>query len=347
MRELILSNDWKFWVGARQDSIGLHADGSISGVRISNHEYGWALDGDKLSIMDRRGRPRYELFWDGIAFTGTTLVRGEKVECRLEDTGRPRKATHYRERGNDRILTESRLGNCREFLLVTFNSLGKPFSGVLNEWEMYQLPNHLSVDYLRFSATSTPRTWYADKIDRVYPMLRAAVLMGYRQFVFVGVSAGGYAALLFSEMLGEEFKNISIKTMVFNATLLPGEKHRAQLLKFDEPLRSSLPVSPLTRSDNGKVDIPDILADSNCYNILHEIHYDSLNEFETYQIAQIEARNNIRLVPSPLNLPHGLGTIKFYRSGLITKSVRKLLPPLYPPMEAAEHSLPRQPMEIS
>lgn len=136
MHEFISSNEWKLRIGARQDSIGLHADGSISGVRISDLEYGWALDGDKLSISDRQGRTRYELFWDCVAFTGTTLVRGEKVESRLENTGRPRAATHYRERSNDRILTESRLGNCRDFLLVTFNSLGKPFSGVLNDWEI-------------------------------------------------------------------------------------------------------------------------------------------------------------------------------------------------------------------
>lgn len=111
-------------------------------------------------------------------------------------------------------------------------------------------------------------------------MLRAAALMGYRRFVFVGMSAGGYAALLFSEMLAAEFRDISVNTVVFNATLLIGEKHFSQLLKFDEPLRSSLPHGPVVRSDSGKVDIPEILENSSCTNISHEIHYDSLNEYE-------------------------------------------------------------------
>lgn len=194
---------------------------------------------------------------------------------------------------------------------------------------MYHLPNNLSVDYMRFSSTNTPRSWYSDKIDRVYPQLKSCVLAGYKKIVFCGMSAGGYASIMYAELLSEEYKDHDIETISFNPTLLLGKKYFSEISQFAEPIRSSLPPKPLNRLDKRPVDIPDIVSRGSG-RVRHEIHFDSLNIFETFQVEKMPKLPNVTLVPHAFGVGHGAGTIKIFNSGVIHDAIRSRLPSLFP-----------------
>lgn len=333
LKKILLQHVWILQVGTRQNTVMFLADGRLAGVLVSEQEHHWELNQKTLSIFSQDGKLAHTLQYikeNPATFSGQTTFFDTTFDTSLTNTSNPSGASHYREVANDRILMESRLGASRDFLLVTFNSLGRPFSGTQNVWEMYHLPDQLSTDYIRFSATKQPRTWYSDKIDRVYPILKSTVLMGYQRIALTGISAGGYAAIFFAEMLAGEFPNLELHTFSINPTLLVGEKHYQEMIQFNMPTRAGLPISPLSREDGEDIDLDDLLAKSTCTNLRHEIHYDSLNPFEVFQISKLKHKENISLVPWNLGLSHIEASAKIYESGSIQHAIGELLPPLYP-----------------
>lgn len=325
--------EWVMHAGTRKNTIGFEDDGLLSGIPVFEQENQWVLHDCTLQILDKNQHTVHRLQLqqdDPLTFTGKTTIADSTFDVAVIRTDVLRNNSHYREIANDRIIIESRLGVSRDFLLVTFNSLGSPFTGIDNDWEMYHLPNQLSTDYIRFSATKTPRTWYTDKIDRVYPMLKSAVQIGYKNIAFIGSSAGGYACILFSELLAEEFPGLNLHTFTINPTILVGKRHYQEMISFEMPVRAGLPLSPLTRSDGKEVDLDILLRNSAAKNVTHEIHFDSKNPFEAFQIEKIGNGKNIRLVPTELGLGHIESTIRIYESGTIQGTIRRLLPPMFP-----------------
>lgn len=328
-RDFIQNSEWLLDRLDSHDIIGLHEDGSISGTRFSHVEHRWELTNGELKIFDIHDRLIYSLVpaeADGPrSFAGHYFHRGEKRGCTLTLRRDRRPKTHYRERGWDRLLTEQRLGASRDFLLVTFNSLGKPYSGVLADWEMYHLPNELSVDYLRFSASALPRSWYLDKVEVIMAQLRAVIAIGYQRIAMVGMSAGGYASILFAELLSAEFPDVEVSSVVFNPTLLVSDRHYETLVEFPESLRSTLCTPEnYARRQVPMGDIPDVLDSAS--RACHTIHYDALNPFEKFQIDFLPNSERLTVVAHDLKLSHGAGTQAIYRSGIIQAHLRTLMP---------------------
>lgn len=335
-RSDICGREWLLQRTESHEIIGLHEDGSLSGVRFAHVEHEWDYSDGNLTIKNFRGNTVYSFSLDEnseeISFTGKQHHKNELLDCTLKIRNDSRNKTHYRERGWDRLLTEQRIGSSRDFLLVKFNSLGKPFSGILGNWEMYHLPNELSVDYLRFSASGLPRSWYLDKIDVIMAQLRAMVAMGYKRFAMIGMSAGGYAAIASAELLAAEFPELEITSISFNPTLLVSDQHYKKLMEFPAEIRSTLCTPDnYKRRQIENADIPDVIQQQG--SAKHFLHYDRLNPFEAHQVSHMPANERVTIIPHDLNVNHGAGTIAIYKTGLIHEQLRSLMPDdLYPPI---------------
>lgn len=223
------------------------------------------------------------------------------------------------------------LNGKKDVLLVIFNSLGIPFDGYNTHWEFYDLPHRLDVSHVNFAQISSSLsldiqpTWYLDRIEEVCNTLSGLLSQGYSTCILCGGSSGGYASLLFSEILCRSFPNVTFRTFSINPQTVLSEKHQSYLeLAIDrEFLAARINHDHLAKRGLVAHDIPEVIRTEpqNNLNIKHHVFFDSLNPAENYHTGQIKDFSSVQLHPLPLGLPHVQSCAKFHEAQILEKGV--------------------------
>ena len=131
------------------------------------------------------------------------------------------------------------------------------------------------------------------------------------------MSAGGYAALIYSELLASKCNNTQFFTITLNPqTSLTVEDRRYIIENFKEPYRPAIPTDyALKASELGDLDLNSFLVNQ-IKNLQHEIYYDSMNKCEQYFISKLNL-TRVRLIGLPMNNDHAEFIRKIYDLGIV------------------------------
>ena len=78
------------------------------------------------------------------------------------------------------------------------------------------------------------QAWYTDKTTKITGLLES-LAPSYRQLIFFGLSAGGYASILIAELFSRISPTTRIRTFSINPQTVHGPNHRARITeKFGE-----------------------------------------------------------------------------------------------------------------
>ena len=332
--EILLKGYWKYRridgsIIANQMTFS--ADGSVGDGRSYNDSR-WEVNGGILTVYGQDGT-------ETIAFDKINI--NENGRLRME--GRWKRNSNVtvihvlEERPNraisdvtvNRLHVNTSLSDSSESIIISFNSAGRPCNGEDTRWEFYQLPIDLCCDYFRISETWKPMSWYMNKILKIMDLLRSAMKREYRKVALCGVSAGGYASILFGELLSKEYKNTKFHTFSINPTLLHDEPHRTFIENVPHSVRLEC-ISPeaLALRDIGPANIPDIVAlrsPRDGKNVSHKIYYDSGNQYEAYQNKFVSDLSSFSFHPYNLGKGHGAGAQEIYRTGVVHQAITKFL----------------------
>lgn len=223
------------------------------------------------------------------------------------------------------------LNSRKDILLVTFNSLARPFDGYETRWEFYDLPNYLDLNCVRFSEPSTDldpgivSTWYLDKLERICAIVGGLVTQGYKACIFCGMSSGGYASLLVSEILSRSHPEVQFLSFTINpqtAHTFPHQEHLRSTMNASY-WPAFLNLEEMEKRNIAVYDIDDVISRSNqqTSNIKHYIFYDSGNPVEVYYTGLLDKFSTCSLHPTILGLPHAKGCYKLFDMGVLQRTV--------------------------
>jgi hypothetical protein len=248
------------------------------------------------------------------------------------------------------------LNEKKDVLLVIFNSLGVPFDRYDTHWEFYDLPHRLDISHVNFAEVSSSLCldiqpmWYMDRIEAICNTLSGILSQGYSTCLICGGSSGGYASLLFSEILCRSFPNVNFRTFNINPQTVLSKMHQYYLEFAIDRNFLAARIDHGNLAERGLVahDIPDIMRMEPIENrnIKHHVFFDSLNPAEAYHTDQIKEFSSVQLHPIPLGLPHIKGCAKIHESHILeqgvelaTISARKALVGTQSSDEAVVHQL--------
>jgi hypothetical protein len=228
-------------------------------------------------------------------------------------------ASHNHETSSGNLHVAVTLGSSREILFVSFNSLKRPFQGSATRWEFFQIPLKLGIDHLRFAECVAPDMWYLDKTSQIQAILNGVLARGYRLVVMCGLSSGGYASLLFSELLCQRYP----RTLFRSFTINPQTSHSAGTKEFMRALPQGFAPAlidddALARRDIAETEIAAIGACSQFReNIRHNVFYDSGNQAEEYYVQKLVGLPGIDLQPIQMAVGHLSGCIALFERGVV------------------------------
>lgn len=206
------------------------------------------------------------------------------------------------------------LGGPKDILFVSFNSLKRPFNGLEARWEFYELPLKRGIDHVRFAERAPPDMWYLDKTRPIFSMLNGVIAQGYRLVVMCGLSSGGYASLLFTELLAPLFPRTLFKSFSIN----PQTTHGAAALAVMADMAQGYPPALIAAENMARRDRPEtdirVIAQTSPFreNLEHRIFYDPLNPAEAYYVRHLDGLAGIALRPVPMGVGHLSACIEIF-----------------------------------
>lgn len=310
---------WRYRNDSNQifsDNVWLCGDGTISGYDHPNERY-WRVDHTGLGFYNEENVKTTDFSFllnhgDQFRFTGRFLLAQDKIHNHILE---------YIQGKDENFLSElyavqhyNVSHRKSDTLLLIFNSVGNLYNGIDTNWEFYNLPYRCGTDFIRFSE-SFPN-WYCDKKELIFKTLENLV-QNYRKIISVGMSAGGYAALIYSELLASKCNNTQFFTITLNPqTSLTVEDRRCIIENFKEPYRPAIPTDyALKASELGDLDLNSFLVNQ-IKNLQHEIYYDSMNKCEQYFISKLNL-TRVRLIGLPMNNDHAEFIRKIYDLGIV------------------------------
>lgn len=206
------------------------------------------------------------------------------------------------------------LGSGKDILFVSFNSLKRPFNGHEARWEFYELPLKLGIDHIRFAELVPPDMWYLDKTRQIFSILNGVIGQGYRLVVMCGLSSGGYASLLFTELLAPLYPRILFKSFSIN----PQTTHGAAALAVMADMTQGYPPALIAAESFARRDLPEtdirVIAQNSQFrgNLEHRMFYDPLNPAEAYYVTHLDGLAGIALRPVPMGVGHLSACIEIF-----------------------------------
>ena len=206
-------------------------------------------------------------------------------------------------------------------ILVVFNSASRPFDGRGTDWEFDEnLADH-DVDFVLLSERGDPAFGYLNKTGRVLERLRLLPAAGYREFVFLGQGTGGFAALMFAELLSYEFHDCRIRSVTINPVTAHGADVETALRGAAEAsmLPPFLQADALSQKDCAVSSIRDLVRMSTRRregDIEHRLLYDQDNPAQSFYAHPVDDLKGFTLQPVALGLPHEDGMATIRRSDL-------------------------------
>ena len=192
-------------------------------------------------------------------------------------------------------------------LTVVFNSDRNPFRGEEMVWEFAE---HLSSnDFVLFAEKDEPSFAYMNKTARMVERLRMLPAIGYREFVFLGQGSGGFAAIMFAEMLGHAAANARIVSVTANPLSAFGTEHDEVMRERtgDASMRPAcLDADALSQKDCGWTTLREMVRMNmrrRGQRIMHRVLYDGGNPAQAYQATVIGDLSGFEFQPLSLGLP--------------------------------------------
>ena len=249
-------------------------------------------DGQTLWVFDRREtRGRRE-----IVVGRSPLVEGE-IELRPD-------------------LDDLQTAHCLRWpsrpLLVVFNSVANPFDGVGTQWEFEAFLENEDLDFVLFSERSDPSFGYLNKTARVLDRLRFLPALGYQEFVFLGQGTGGFAAMMFAELLSYDFHQCRLRSLTINPVTAHGAAIEEALRGAAEPsmMPPLLDANVVSQKDCPVASIRDLVRMSTRRRegeLAHRVLYDDGNPAQVFYVHPLDDLEGFTLCPVTLGLPHEAG----------------------------------------
>ena len=281
-------------------------DGRIVGVAGTN-EARWRLEDGALFLTGQDGTDTTRLDrWETIArrrvLTGPFLLRPDVQHVLL-----PNHAD---------LQTVRWLRDPTRPVLVIFNNVGAPFDGVDTRWALFRFIETRPVDHVRFAERADPAFWFLNKIGRIMATLRDLVALGYREIALYGTSSGGYAAILFGELLAAEFPQVRVRTVALNPQVVHGADHEAAVRAITPFINLPAFIEPdaLSQSETPTPGIPDLVRGLRRGDVEHRVLFDEANEAEHYYASFIRPLPGFDLRARPFGLPHPEGILALRES---------------------------------
>ena len=216
-----------------------------------------------------------------------------------------------------------------DVLLVTFNSAGRPVEGPDTHWEFYRLPDEFGLDSIRIAEARSPAMFYLDKTRLLRGIIGSAVAQGYKQVVSVGISSGGYIAMLMAELMCGDHPDVDFFTFVINPQAAHAESHRHFVTRYTRfgwtPLL--LTDQAMSLRDVEATDLAVLMTTKQKWrgNVHHAVYYDAGNLAEAYHASLIGSQPGVSLYPQELEMPHHLGAAAIYEKRLVHDAVGALV----------------------
>lgn len=235
---------------------------------------------------------------------------------------------------NRDLLAEFGLGAQGRTLLVSFNSAHRPYDARAAagdfRWEFGSLPGRIGVDFARFAEGAAPLGWYTNKTRRIVAMLSGVLKNGYGQVVLCGISSGGYASLLFAELLCAAYPDIDF----FTATINPQTGHVVAHRRFMAGLEMGMaPVllsdAAYAARDGVETEIAALVTrrlarKGRADQVSHVIYYDSENPAERYYVNLVEGLPGFTLRPYKFGVGHMSGCRALYERLFVQDEVARI-----------------------
>lgn len=291
-----------------QESLKFQEDGIIIGSSHTNESY-WDLGENSLNIKSDKGhitsifQDFYHLGRNYYQTYGSfdDNIKGHTSTIILESISNQEKNFL------SEIGMESRFGKKTGKLIIQFNSVAQPFDGNNHHREFNVLTNLLGHDIIRISQ-SRPLYWYINKVTELVEILSGFISSGYQEIFLLGSSAGGYIALILSEILALRFPNIVFSTFAINPQTTLENSHIEFLYNNFHPDFIPQDVIQTDRLIDKACDteVADFLTVEKS-NILHYVFYDVNNPVEMYYYNLIKFSQRVELKPYYLGMTHGEG----------------------------------------
>lgn len=319
-KDSLANTTWRYknWKGKVHGSVTLKADGTISGYDHPN-ERTWkfdngrliffAQDGQESTVFDRTFPKKGQLphYLGRFVFDGAD---GVHILEPIENPGRG---------AVTQLHSCISLSDNSEGLFVSFNSIRRTFDGFDTRWEFFHLPLQFGLDYVRFSEAE-PSTWFLQHINRIFDVLRP-IVGKYRTVYLCGISAGGFAAMLFAERLAREFPQQEFRTFTINPQTTVAKENRDYVNKHHPPTHrpSAILDHAYTADADEMLRVADLLT-NRVPNVYHKLFFDSGNISDTYYATQLKS-DRVSTHGVNLSARHADGCRQLYDMGVVQRAV--------------------------
>ena len=192
-------------------------------------------------------------------------------------------------------------------MLVTFNSSARSSDEQGTDWEWTAYLGDDNLDFTLFSERAPPSFCYLNKTARVMDRLRTLPQFGYREFLFVGKGSGGFAALMFAELLSYEFYNCRFRSLTVNPVTAHGQEIEDEIRQVaDEQMRAPfLEADAASQKDCAVASIRELVRMSTRRrkgDVQHRLLFDQDNPAQAMYAYWISDLDGFSLFPAALGL---------------------------------------------
>ncbi len=287
---------WRVGPGGSVDAVSVRflPDGRVLGIEGLGTA-GWELgaghltvrtDGEAFWIFDRR-----EMVHRREIVRGTTISGGE-IEM-LADL--------------DDLRTAQSIRWPSRPIVVTFNSVAQPFNDQGTDWEFTECLSDDRFDFMLFSERAPPSFCYLNKTARVLDRLRIVPQLGYREFLFLGQGSGGFAALMFAELLSYEFHDCRFRSLTVNPMTAHGKDIEDEIRQVaDESVRAPfLDADAVSQKDCAVASVRELVRMSTRRrggDVEHRILFDQDNPAQAMYAYWVSDLDGFSLCPTALGM---------------------------------------------
>ncbi len=291
------------------------------------NERNWTIDAGDVCLLNESGEvsSRFDVVTEKdcrIQLVGQHILSDPPVKVAL--TGYHPYTTNLPSRLCCHVRSE--IGRPSDVLVVALNGRGYCFDGNIKhtQFEITGFGPSLDADTVHIAEHEKRCAWYADKADHVAERIRA-ISTGYRHVLFIGLSSGGYGAILLAEKLAE--------SIIPQCTSIAINPQTSLLAEHLESVAQKTParLQPPTISEEARqncveeyLHLPSLVS-SGPGAAKHNIFFDSENPAESYHASLLEDLPTCRLIGLPLGLGHALGSAHIYQTALPKKLAQEII----------------------
>ncbi len=252
-----------------------------------------------------------------------TIARRDTIQGRIEGSG----ATITMRRDLGDLQTVHALRRPDDPLLVVFNSSENPFDGAGTRWEFSEWIDEGAVDFVLVSERADPAFSFLNKTARVVDRLRHLLSAGYREILFLGCGSGGFAAMMFAELLSYEGDACRMRSVTLNPQTQYGPEHDEAIAAATDPawLPPFVEADALSQKDTAFTSIRELVRTSTRRrgpHVEHRVLYDRANPAQAYYAHSLDDLTGFGLQPLDLGLPHRHGVDEIGRSQAFHDAMR-------------------------